>query len=176
MFRRVLSKGNSLYFECKSVELENLVFNNNPSAYNREIYVTGQVSKANNLSFNNITKEELTKNKTKEETPSIVIEKKIITPKITKKATSITAKSKTFTSSNKNKKITAILKTLKKPLKNKKITLKFRGKKYSKKTNSKGKIIFKLKLTKKGKFKAKITFNGDNQYKSSKKTVWIKIK
>ena len=41
---------------------------------------------------------------------------------------------------------------------------------------SKGKAVFKLKITKKGKFKATIKFAGDKLYKASKKTVYIKIK
>ena len=44
------------------------------------------------------------------------------------------------------------------------------------KTNKKGKAIFKIKLSKKGKFKGTATFKGDSTYKSSKKTVYIKIK
>jgi len=68
------------------------------------------------------------------------------------------------------------LKSGKNIVKNKKVTIKIRGKTYTSKTNSKGKAIFKLKISKKGKFKGILKFNGDKTYKSSKKTVYIKIK
>ena len=84
--------------------------------------------------------------------------------------------SKKHISKTKTKKYTVILKTGKTPLKNKRIKLKLRGKTYSAKTNKKGKVTFKLKIKKRGKFKAVIRFNGDKSYKASKKTVYIKIK
>ena len=51
-----------------------------------------------------------------------------------------------------------------------------KGKTYSAKTNKKGKAIFKIKISKKGKFKGTVTFKGDSAYKSSRKTIYIKIK
>ena len=61
-----------------------------------------------------------------------------------------------------------------KVIKKAKLTLKFNGKKYAAKTNSKGKATFKItKLTKKGKYKAKVKYSGNKYYKS--KTVKVKI-
>ena len=58
----------------------------------------------------------------------------------------------------------------------KKVTLLINGRIYTAKTNSKGKATFNIKLTKKGKFTAKISFAGDVTYKSTTKKVKITIK
>ena len=64
-----------------------------------------------------------------------------------------------------------------KVVKNLKVTLKVNGKTYAANTNSKGKATFKItKLSKKGTFKAKLTFNGNALYNKATKTVKIKIK
>jgi len=62
-----------------------------------------------------------------------------------------------------------------------KVYITIKGKKYKKTikatTNAKGKVVFKIKkLTRKGKYTAKITFKGNKNYKASKKTVKITIK
>ena len=58
-----------------------------------------------------------------------------------------------------------------------KVSLKVKGKTYSAKTNSKGKAVFKLKkLTKKGTYKAVVTFKGNKYYNKVTKTVKITIK
>jgi C1A family cysteine protease len=95
-----------------------------------------------------------------------------------KKATpKLTAKSKTFKVKAKTKKITATLKSnINKAMKNTKITLKVKGKTYTAKTNSKGVATFKVKLTKKGTFKAIFKYAGNSNYKTTSKTVKIKIK
>ena len=93
-----------------------------------------------------------------------------------KKATpKLTAKAKKFKRSVKTKKYTVTLKTNKnKVIKKAKLILKVKGKTYKAKTNSKGKATFKItKLTKKGKYKAKVKFAGNKYYKS--KTVNVKI-
>ena len=103
---------------------------------------------------------------------------------VTKKKTKITAKSKKFKATTKVKKIKVKLKTVKNQYdktrylaKGKKLTLTVNGKKYTAKINKKGVAKFKIKkLTKKGKFKAKIRFKGDSTYKASKKTIKITIK
>ncbi len=155
-------KGKSIQIINKNVKIENATFNNNISSFEVEIYMECNNPILVNLTFNNITKKsENTNNNSKI---------------ISKKKTTITAKSKTFKLKTKTKKYQVILKSGKTLLKNKKIKLKVRGKTYSAKTNSKGKAIFKLKITKKGKFKAVIRFNGDKLYKTSKKTIYIKIK
>ena len=89
----------------------------------------------------------------------------------------ITAKSKTFKAKTKIKKVTATLKDNKgRVMKNIKLTLKIKNKKYTAKTGKKGVAIFKVKLTKKGKYLSKITFKGNNNYRAVTKTIKIKIK
>ncbi len=100
------------------------------------------------------------------------------TNKVTKTATKIVAKKKTFKAKKKVKKYTITLKAGKKPVKKVWVTLKIKGKKLLKaKTNAKGKATFKIKkLTKKGKYKATIKFKGNKNYKASSKKVKITIK
>ena len=100
------------------------------------------------------------------------------TIKINKEATKLAAKKKTFKAKVKTKKYTVTLKDSKgKAIKKVKLTLKVKGKKYTAKTNSKGKATFKIKkLNKKGTFKAKVNFAGNNLYKAVSKTVKIKVK
>lgn len=102
------------------------------------------------------------------------------TAKITvkKDTPKISAKAKTFKKSLKTKKYTVTMKNSKgKIIKKLKVTLKVNGKTYVAKTNSKGKATFKItKLSKKGTFKGKLTFNGNTSYKKATKTVKIKIK
>ncbi|WP_407392776.1 Ig-like domain repeat protein, partial [Methanobrevibacter sp.] len=102
------------------------------------------------------------------------------TAKVTvKKASSkITAKAKTFKTTTKTKKYTVKLKNNKgKALKNKWVYLKVNGKTYKAKTNSKGKATFKItKLNKAGKFKATITYKGNDYYKKTTKKVKLKVK
>ena len=94
-----------------------------------------------------------------------------------KKVSKITAKKATFKKSKKVKKYTITLKSGKSPIKKVKVFLKVKGKTYKATTNSKGKATFKItKLTKKGTFKAKITFKGNKNYKSAGKTIKIKVK
>ncbi len=161
-------QGNSIYITNKNVRLENITFSNNPSSYEIELYIECNNKTLINLNFNSVAKQEPT-------TPSKNVVK-TVTKKVTKKKTAITAKTKTFKLKTKIKKYTITLKTGKKILKKKKVTIRVKGKTYSAKTNSKGKATFKLKISKKGKFKAIIKFAGDKTYKASKKTVYIKIK
>jgi hypothetical protein len=56
------------------------------------------------------------------------------------------------------------------------VTMKLNGKTYSAKTNSKGQVTFNLKITKKGKFSAVISYKGDNTYEEATKNVKITIK
>lgn len=102
---------------------------------------------------------------------------------VTKKPTSIDATAKTFKATAKTKTVSVTLKTIKNPydqktyLKSgKKITLNVGGKTYSAKTNKNGVAKFTIKLTKKGKYSAKISFAGDKTYKASSKTIKITIK
>ncbi len=99
------------------------------------------------------------------------------TPKVTKKATKIVAKKKTFKAKVKVKKYTITLKSGKTLLKKVKVTLKVKGKTYKATTNNKGKATFKIKnLKKKGTYKAVIKFKGNKNYKATSKKVKIKVK
>ena len=95
------------------------------------------------------------------------------TVKITKQATKLTAAKKSFKAKTKTKKYTITLKNSKgKVIKKSKVTLKIKGKTYKATTNSKGKATFKItKLTKKGKYVAKIKFAGSKYYKAATKTI-----
>ena len=90
----------------------------------------------------------------------------------------IVAKKKTFKAKKKVKKYTITLKTNKgKAIKKAKVTIKVKGKKYTARTNSKGKATFKLKkLTKKGKYKATVKFAGNKYYIKVTKKVRITVK
>ena len=96
-----------------------------------------------------------------------------------KKATpKLTAKKKTFKRTVKTKKYTIVLKdNTGKAIKKAKVTIKIGKKTYAAKTNSKGKASFKIKkLTKKGTYKATVTFKGNKYYNKVVKKVKIKIK
>ena len=96
----------------------------------------------------------------------------------TKQAVKLTAKAKTFKAKKKTKKYAVTLKTKNgDAIKDAKLTLKLGKKTYSAKTNEKGKATFKIKkLTRKGKYKATVTYAGSSTYESLKKKVRITIK
>ena len=95
---------------------------------------------------------------------------------IAKQATKLTVAKKTFKKSA-TKKVTAVLKdNTGKVLKGKKVTIKVNGKTYTAKTNSKGVATFKVKLTKKGTFKATTKFAGDAYYTAKTTSSKIVIK
>jgi parallel beta-helix repeat protein len=100
-----------------------------------------------------------------------------------KKPVTLTAASKSFKASAKTKKITVTMKTIKNAYDGKtylsagkKITLKLNGVTYTAKTNAKGVATFNVKITKKGKYTAKISFAGDKTYDSSSKSITVTIK
>ena len=95
----------------------------------------------------------------------------------TKATPKLTAKKKTFKKAIKVKKYTVTLKVNGKALAKKTLYLKIKGKTFKAKTNAKGNAVFKIKkLSKKGKFKATVTFKGDKLYKKVTKKVQIVIK
>ena len=102
----------------------------------------------------------------------------VATINIVKEATKLTASKKTFKAKVKTKKYTVTLKNSKsKAIKGLKLTLKVKGKTYKATTNAKGKATFKItKLTKKGKYTAKIKFAGNGLYKAVSKSVKITVK
>ena len=106
--------------------------------------------------------------------------KSTATAKITvKKATpKMTAKKATFKAKKKTKKYSIVLKDNKnKAMKKVKVTLKVGKKTYKATTNAKGKATFKItKLTKKGKYTAKIKFAGNKNYNAVTKKVKITVK
>jgi C1A family cysteine protease len=96
-----------------------------------------------------------------------------------KKATpKLTAKAKKFKKSKKVKKYSVTLKSNQnKAMKKTWVTLKVNKKVYKAKTNTKGKVTFKIKnLNKKCKVKAKITYKGDKYYNKVSKKVKITVK
>ncbi len=97
---------------------------------------------------------------------------------VNKLASKITAKAKTFKTTVKTKKFTVTLKDKTgKSIKKAQITLKVNGETYEATTNSKGKATFEIaELTKKGTYKATVTFKGDAYYKKATKKVNIKVK
>jgi hypothetical protein len=96
---------------------------------------------------------------------------------VVKKASKIVAKKKTFKARTKVKKYTVTLKSGKTPIKKVKLIIKIGRKTFKAKTNAKGKVTFKIKkLTKKGRYTAKITFKGNAHYKAAAKKVKIVLK
>ena len=89
----------------------------------------------------------------------------------------IIAKNKSFKKTAKTKKYKITLKNANgKAIKKAKVTLKVKGKTYKAKTNSKGVATFKIKLNKKGAFKAVIKYKGNKHYNKLTKKVKIKVK
>jgi hypothetical protein len=105
-----------------------------------------------------------------------ILAKNLIT--IKKASSKIAAKAKSYKAKAKTKKYTITLKNNKgKIIKKAKVTLKIKNKTYKATTNSQGKATFKItKLTKKGKYNAKVKFAGNGYYKSSTATKKITIK
>ena len=97
------------------------------------------------------------------------------TVKVNKKSTALTAKAATL-KVKKAKKISVTLKSGKTAIKGKKVTITVNGKTFSAKTNAKGVATISVKVTKKGKFNAKVKFAGDGAYKASNKTIKLTVK
>ena len=94
---------------------------------------------------------------------------------INQKATALSAAKATL-KVKKAKKIKVTLKSAGKAVANKKVTIKVNGKTFSAKTNAEGVATIKVKVTKKGKFNAKVSFAGDGAYKAATKTVKLTVK
>jgi hypothetical protein len=98
-------------------------------------------------------------------------------PAATKNKVVIKATAKKFKAKKKVKKYTVTLKANGKAVKKVRVTLKIKGKIYKAKTNTKGKVTFKIKkLTKKGKYTATIRFAGNSAYQPATKKVKITVK
>ena len=97
---------------------------------------------------------------------------------ISKANPKLSAAKKTFKRKVKSKKYTVTLKTNKNTaLSGVKLTLKIKNKKFTAKTNAAGKATFNIKkLNKKGKYKSKVTFNGNTYYNAVSKNVKITVK
>ena len=96
---------------------------------------------------------------------------------IKKAASKLTAKKKTFKAKAKSKKYAITLKdAYGKAIKKAKVTIKIKKKTYKATTNSKGKATFKVKLTKKGNYKATVKYGGNIYYNGASKNVKIRIK
>ena len=102
---------------------------------------------------------------------------------LAKKPIKIKASAKTFKASAKSKKYSVTLSTIvgsshdgNVHLSPKKVTLTVNGKTYSGNTNKNGQVTFNLKITKKGKYTAKINCAGDNTYDAKSKSVKITVK
>ncbi len=99
-----------------------------------------------------------------------------------KKPITIKASSKSYKAATKTKKYTVTLSTIKgldgkMYLSPKAVSLKVNGKTYTVKTNSKGVATFKItNLTKKAKYSAVISYDGDKTYESASKKVTITVK
>ena len=99
-----------------------------------------------------------------------------------KKPIKIKASSKSYKAATKTKKYTVTLSTIKgldgkMYLSPKAVSLKVNGKTYTVKTNSKGVATFKItNLTKKAKYSAVISYDGDKTYESASKKVTITVK
>lgn len=76
----------------------------------------------------------------------------------------------------KAKKLSFTLTSDGKAVEGKKVTVKINGKKYTGTTNAKGKAVVKVKISKKGTYKFKATFAGDDLYKAAKASGKIKVK
>ena len=94
---------------------------------------------------------------------------------VSKKATTLTAKKATL-KVKKAKKIKVTLKSNGKTVAGKTITIKINKKTFKAKTNSKGIATIKLKVAKKGKFKAVVKFAGDSTYNAVTKKIKLTVK
>ena len=92
------------------------------------------------------------------------------------KTTTIKSSAKTFKAKAKTKYFSVTLKSGNSKLSGKKVKVQIKGKTFTAKTNKKGIAKVNIKLTKKGKYTAKISFAGDSNYKSSTAKVRVTIK
>ncbi|MBR4447142.1 right-handed parallel beta-helix repeat-containing protein [Methanobrevibacter sp.] len=94
---------------------------------------------------------------------------------VNKKATTLSAKKVTL-KVKKAKKVSVTLKSEGKALANKKVTIKVKGKTFSAKTNANGVAKIKVKVAKKGSYKAEVSFAGDGAYNAKTVKVTYTVK
>ena len=92
------------------------------------------------------------------------------------KTTTIKSSAKTFKAKAKTKYLSVTLKSGNSKVSGKKVKVQIKGKTFTAKTNKNGVAKVNIKLTKKGKYTAKISFAGDSNYKSSTANVRVTIK
>ena len=101
---------------------------------------------------------------------------KSIKVKVTKTKTKLAVPNKSYKRTAKTKKLTATLKDQTgKVIKSKKVKFTVNGKAYTAKTNKKGVVTVKVKLSKKKTYKFKVRFAGDSKYYAVTKTAKVKI-
>ena len=159
------------YYYCNDCNVINCNFINNTAEDEFIIY------DCIDYSYNNKTKVTITLSGITIENCTFIGPSKVNNIVKKPKTTKILAKKKTFKAKTKTKKYTISLKAGKSAVKKVKVYLKIKDKTYKATTNKKGKATFKIKkLTKKGTYKSKIIFKGNNLYKPVSKKVTIKIK
>ena len=133
-----------------------------------------------NLASANVYTYALTFSGDDEYNPALIASSKLT---VTKKTTSISAKDVSFKAKAKTKTVKVTLKTIKNPYdgktylrEGKKINLKIGKNTYTAKINNKGEAKFKIKLSKKGKYTGKLSFEGDATYEACNKNIKINIK
>ena len=95
---------------------------------------------------------------------------------VKKQTPTLKVSKKTFKVKVKSKKFQLTLKNNNGAIKNAKVILKINSKNYKSKTNNKGVATFKVKLNKKGNYKATVKFAGNKLYNSINKSITISVK
>ncbi len=139
-----------------------------------EVQEKSNTGEDNNTNTNNTNTNNTNTSNTNTNTPTTSNQNNHQTT-IKKRSTKITAKKATFKAKKKSK-YSITLKSGKKAVNKVAVYLKIGKKTYKAITKSNGKAIFNIKLNKKGKYSATITFKGNQYYNKATKKVKIVIK